>query len=268
MNYDVCIKKIDRFLQKNDSQPLLVDVQNRNDLTRLLTHYCVGTTESVVVSNYCKKDEFPRIDNLFNDIQNKSNICFVTGLTSYLKLNGEQELTSRLRETLGMSTLGHVIIISYQCKRYLNIHDPRIIRRIAVLDGEESAVPDIYFCSPELPLPKGVVPTIGLENFALAVESSTNRTIYVVTAKTKKQFPYALYNITELSRVYDILALEDSRTKELDKEMGTEQQWQYALSLFNETPGWGNAIDNVIGDHLRLEIYISVMVKHFCNATV
>jgi hypothetical protein len=257
MNYDECIKKIDRFLQKNDSQPLLVDIQNRNDLTRLLTHYCVGTTESVVVSNYCKKDEFPRIDNLFNDLQNKSNICFVTGLTSYLKLNGEHELTSRLREILGMSTLGHVIIISYQCKRYLNIHDPRITRRIAVLDGEESAVPDIYFCSPELPLPKGVVTTIGLENFALAVESSTNRTIYVVTAKTKKQFPYALYNITELSRAYDILVLEDSRTKELDEEMGTEQQWQYALSLFNETPGWGNAIDNVIGDHLRLEIYIS-----------
>lgn len=260
MNYEECMKKIRRFLKKDDYQPLIVDVQNGSDLSKLLAEFCPATPaapEAIPVSNYCDKDEFPRIENLLHDLQTKDHNCFVTGLSSYLKLNGEEELTSRLNEILNMSTKGHVIIVTYQCRRFLNLRDPRLERRIAFFDGDLSVIPEILFCSPSLPLPEKVRVSKGLKNFAFTIEQTNTSKVYVVTSKTKELFPYALYNITNLTKAYDVLALKDPVTKNLSESMGTEKEWNYALTLFGKNSGWADAIDSTIGDHRRLDLYVS-----------
>jgi hypothetical protein len=256
MNYKDCIKKIDGFLSKDNPQPLIVDVQSRNSMSKLLTNFCVGTTKTVPASDFCGSDGFPQLEELFHSLQTRTDDCFVTGLTSFLKLQGERELSSKLREILGMTTSAHVILISFQCRRYLTFHDPRLNRRIVVLDEDMENVPEIYFCSPSLPAPNEVHVINGIEHFGSAVESSSEPAIYIATNKTKALYPYALYNITDLRKAYDVLAIEDPKTKELDEKSGTEKQWQYALTLFGDNPGWDNTIDAEFGDHSRLEIYV------------
>ena len=260
MNYEDCIKKIKRFLYKDDYQPLIVDVQNGADLSRILAELCPitsGAPEVVNASNYCATDEFPRIENLLYDLQTKEHNCFVTGLSSYLRLNGEEKLKSRLFEVLNMSTKGHVVIITYQCRRFLNILDPRLTRRIAFLDGDENSIPDIFFCSPSLQLQENVKIAVGLENFAVTVEHTDESRVYLVTNKTKEQFPYALYNITNLNKAYDVLTLKDPSTKKLSESMGTEEEWNYALTLINKKSRWADTIDSIFGDHRRLDINVS-----------
>ena len=143
MDLAECKKKIDRFLSKDNVQPLIVDVQNHKDWSDLMVHYNVGNNTVIKASDYCKKDEFPQIDRLFHDLETRDGTSFVTGLTSFLKLHGEQELRKVINEILSMTTAGHVVVITYQCHRYMDFKDPRLLPRIAVLNGEEQSSPEI-----------------------------------------------------------------------------------------------------------------------------
>lgn len=61
MTIQEVIKKIDRYLKKDNVEPLIVDVQNEADLDAIMLHYklpqniflCASDTE------FCKADEFP-----------------------------------------------------------------------------------------------------------------------------------------------------------------------------------------------------------------
>lgn len=257
MNITECKGRIKKFLEKNDVEsPLIVDVQNQNDLKELIREFCVKSGSHVSAAHYCKEDEYPRIENIINDIQNREcDYFFLTGLTSFLRLVGEHELTDVLRAIVSLTTTSHVVIISYQCKRFLNFGDPRISRRILILDGDIAKIPHIYFVSPKLPIPQEVMSKKGIEKLADVIEYEENDDIYLVTRIEKNTFQNALYNITEIQSAYDILCLKDIKTRELNKEMGTEKQWQYALSLFDSS--WDDLIDAEFGDHRKLDIYIA-----------
>ena len=126
MDLAECKKKIDRFLSKDNVQPMIVDVQNHKDWNDLMVHYNVGINTVIKASDYCKKDEFPQIDRLFHDLETMGGTSFVTGLTSFLKLRGEQELRKVISEILSMTTAGHVVVVTYQCHRYMDFKDPRL----------------------------------------------------------------------------------------------------------------------------------------------
>lgn len=255
MNLAECKKKIDRFLSKDNVQPLIVDVQNHKDWSDLMVHYNVGTNSVIKASDYCKIDEFPQVDRLFHDLETKGGTSFVTGLTSFLKLRGEQELRKVISEILSMTTAGHVVVVTYQCHRYMDFKDPRLQPRIAVLDGEEQTTPVIYLSSPGLSL-KGIQTTTGIDSFAFSVESTSADKLLVFTSKEKADYPKALYRIIGLSKAYDALLQKDPKTSELSEAIGTDEQWKYALGLFEKKPDWIAVIDSEFGNHMTLEIHV------------
>ena len=255
MDFNDCIKKIDRFLLKENVQPLIVDVQNCKDWYSLIMHYNVGSNSVVKASDYCKKDEFPQIEVLFNDLETNSGVTFATGISSFLKLRGEQELRKIISEILSMTTVGHVVVITYQCHNYMDFKDPRFQSRIAVLDGEEQSTPEIYLSSPGLSF-NGIQPVDGIDSFATAVENSTSEKLLIVTTKEKADFPKALYRIIGLSNAYDALKQKDSKTAELNESIGTDEQWKYALGLFEKCQNWSDVIDYEFGNHMALESHV------------
>lgn len=253
MDFEGCRKKIDRYLSKDNVQPLLVNVQNQQDLNRIITHYNVGSNKVIKAADYCRQDEFPQIDALFHDLETKSGVFFVTGLTSFLKLYGEQELRKVLKEILSMPSAGHVVVVAYQCSGYMDFKDSRLESRIAVLDGNAQTELEIYFTAPGLIF--GGIQTIkGMETFADAVESTTDDRIFVVTKKKKSDYSKALYHIIDMSKAYDVLVQRDSKTSELSESIGTEAQWKYALDLFEKRQGWIGVIDFEFGNHQMLEV--------------
>ena len=255
MDFAECIKKIGRFLSKENVQPLIVDVQNQKDWSDLMMYYNVGSNNVIKASDYCKKDEFPRMDTLFYDLETKQGTSFFTGISSFLKLHGEQELRKVIKEILSMTTAGHVVVVTYQCHKYMDFKDPRFQLRIAVLEGEEQTVPEIYLSSPGLSL-KGVQTINGIESFAVSVESTSAEKLLVFTSKKKDDFPKALYRIVGLSKAYDALLQKDPKTSELNEAIGTDEQWKYALGLFEKKPSWIAVIDGEFGNHMTLEIHV------------
>lgn len=254
MNLAECKKKIDRFLSKDNVQPLIVDVQNQKDWSDLMVHYNVGTNNVIKASDYCKKDEFPQVDTLFHDLETKRGTTFVTGISSFLKLHGEQELRKVIKEILSMPTAGHVVVVTYQCHKYMDFKDSRLQPRIAVLDGEEQILPEIYLVSPGLSF-KGIQTINGIDSFAAAVESTSAGKLLIFTSKEKADYPKALYRIIGLSKAYDALQQKDPKTSELNEAIGTDEQWKYALGLFEKKSGWIAVIDSEFGNHLTLEIH-------------
>lgn len=58
MKLDACIKKINKYLASNDAQPLLVDIQNSDDLEKVLTHFGVDGNLILDASKFCKKTNY------------------------------------------------------------------------------------------------------------------------------------------------------------------------------------------------------------------
>ena len=253
MSLNQYIQRIDRYLSKDEGLPIVVDVQNEADQTEMVQHYYVGKNMLIPAIKYCAPDEMPRYEELLNDLATVDGVLIVTGVTSYLKLDGEQELQRFLRKLLSMSIKGHVVFITYQCRKYLPLDDQRIARRIVIVENSERKVPNIVFTSPSIPLPLNHDSIKGIENFAAMAESGSADTMYVVTEKSKDVFPHSLYNITSLQNAYDVLLLKDDSTRELPEEIGTSAQWGYAMKLFEYKSNWADVIDDEFGSHTLLE---------------
>lgn len=253
MSLNQYIQKIDRLLSKNEKLPIIVDVQNEPDQAELVQHYHVGTNELIPASKYCAPDEMPRYEELLNDLATANGVLIVIGVTSYLKLDGEQELQRFLCKLLSMPIAGHVVFITYQCRRYLPLYDHRIARRIVIVENTEKKFPDIVFIDPFIPLPKSIDVIKGIDNFAAVAKAWSTDTMYVVTGKSKYAFPHSLYNITSIQNAYDALLLKDASTRALPEELGTSVQWGYAMKLFEHKSNWADVIDDELGSHTMLE---------------
>lgn len=262
MSLNQYIQRIDRYLSKDEKLPLIVDVQNDADQSELVQHYHVGKNVLIPASKYCTPDCMPRFDALLNDLETRENVLIVTGVSSFLKLEGEHELQKFIRQLLSMYIAGHVIFIMYQCKRFLSLTDPRLMRRVIIIDGIEKKMPEIVFTAPTIPLPMSSESIKGIENFAVIAEVGSANTVYVITEKSKDAFPYALYNITSLQDAYDAIALKDALTKSLAETVGTAKQWNYALKLFEQKSNWSDVIDAEFGSHNMLDHVFSNYI-HF-----
>jgi len=259
MNIDSCIKKINKYLDKKDVQPYIVDVQNSSDLSDLITYYNVGANEVISASDYCNDDEFPHIDTLLDELSHKQGTVFVTGLSSFLKLQGEKVLKDTLKNILSMT--GHIIIVTYQCAKHLRFSDPRLINRISVIDGIESPKPSVVFASEKISLPKDVYQVKGLHNISTALETTDKEIIYIITEKEKGVYPLSLISISNLNKAYEVLCMNDTAILSLLESWGTPEQWNYAIELFEKYSNWADIIDSEIGNHKNLDLFINSYVS-------
>lgn len=255
-------KTIDRYLARDEGLPLVVDVQNKKDLNELVEHYNVGETKFVRASDYCANDELPQFDKLLHDLTTWAAVTIVVEVTWFLKLKGEEELRHFLLTLLNLNISGHVIFVTYQCSQYLKMRDPRLSRRILIVEGYGQVVPEVIFATPALKLPKESKKIKGIEKFAGIAEENDQQSVYMITNKQRDFFPRSLYKLTSLKDAYEAILVRDVKTGELKHELGTDAQWQYALQLFTQKQSWDEVIDDVFGDHQHLDFVFSNYVHY------
>lgn len=262
MNIDACVKKIDKYLKKDNVQPYIVDAQTTDELLSVIEYYRVGENSFVSMGEFCKNDEFPRIDNFLNDLSKRTGVTFVTGLSTFLKLQGEKVLTETLKNILALNTKGHVIIITYQCKKFLDFGDPRLSNRIYVFNGDVLSKTAFVFTNETISMPDNIALINGLNNIASPYESSNDDVIYVKTAKKRESFSLSLIPIANLNKPYSALCMSDVSTSELDESLGNDEQWSYILEKFEHNSSWMDIVDAEFGNHNALELVIN-NYQHF-----
>lgn len=239
------IKKIDRYLKRDNVEPLVVDFQNKGDLEAIVTHYNTPQNTFINASDpaFCKPDEFPSIANMLDRFTTENKDFFVREISSFYMLKGEKALTQELKELLAMNVAGHVIILTYQCAEYLRClikNDKRLDSRICILEGTSTPRPKIIFVA------TGIVDTAvkGLRSIATAVEAENVDVLYIETCKSKDSFPYSLYSLSELKRPYDVLCNLDPSTSILGESTGSDEEWKHVLSAFQVHPSWEQSLSS------------------------
>lgn len=255
MSVDNFIKRIERYLSKPNMQPLIVDVQNIDDLSALITHFNVGDNHFVKASEFAAEDEFPRMDSLLSYVAEYAGNCFVIGLSAFLKLQGDDCVSNTIRNLLAMNVRGHVVVLTLQCKIFLDFHDVRLKNRVWIIEGEASTKPSIIFASKTLPIPANVAVVHGLDKLADRVESVSDESVYVLTSKKRSDFARSLFVITDFNKAYDALKAKDVSTESLAEEWGTDVQWGYALNLLGKR-SWVDMFDQEFGNHRALSLSI------------
>ena len=257
MTLERCYSSIDRYLNREDeSAPRFVNVESIEDMAAIVDHYKVGGNIFLTVEKYSSEDENPRIADLLNDLATLQGNIFLTGFTTCWKLMGAKELSSQLTAIAQMSVEGHVVVLCFQCSDYLSFRDLRLNRLVYSVDGVATPKPHIIFINPLLQVTsKDLVE--GIQSLPASIESADADTLYVKTKHHPEDYPYALFRISEEANPYDALCRIDQSTEALTKDMGTDEQWAYALTLLQEQGDWVNAINHEIGLYSNLELFIN-----------
>lgn len=126
MNLDDTKKRVQKYLNSNKRYPLIVDVQTREDLANIAEYFKVGSNKFPAIEEFCNQDEAIKLDELYASVSSNSGNTFITGLSGFLMLFGENVAKQALKTLITTSISGHVVIITYQCEKYLRFTDPRI----------------------------------------------------------------------------------------------------------------------------------------------
>lgn len=256
MELDACIKKITNYLTSKNAQPLLVNVQNGDDLDKIVTHFDVDENDIIDASTFCKKDELLRIETLLADISTRKKNCILVGLTSFLRFYGEEEIKTYLATIVNMTISGHVAVMTYQCEKQLHFSDPRLSRNICFVDGDTAVLPQLVFMPKERSVPLNECVVDGIENAVKKIENPTDEKVFVITAKHKDMYKNSIYSIIDMSSAYEVVIRKDAVLASLDEKFGTSSQWEYLFDMINSGKSFAEICGGEFGSCQNLEMAI------------
>lgn len=240
---------IDSYLASDKSTPIIVDVPDPMMLEELVTHYNVASNQLIRSSRYCQDNETPQIDKMQHELINTAKPTFLLGLSTHLKLQGELTVKKELRRMLDMTVANKLVILTFQCKDYLEYGDPRLMEssRIVVASGQYSIAPKVIFVRESIDY-KVAASVRGISQMPKLYEAIDQYPVICVkTTKLKKDFPDSLISIEEIDSSYSALIHTYDGFKDLGQESGTEKQWKYLLRSLNERGGWAEFLDYEFG---------------------
>ncbi len=258
MKLESAIEKIKRYFSSSTTTPIVVDLQNGCDFEKIQEEFQSSFYSYVAAGTYCKEDNMVLLDNLKEDLIKNNKPVFLTELSTFLKLEGVDYLKNQIRILLDLPIAGHVVILTYQCSKYLDFKDPRLkaAQKIISVDGVADNIPEITFVSPEASL-KQVYSCKGLSSLGRAVEYNPQITLYLKTRQKVSLFPKSILKLSELSSGYDILKTYGHDILEIEKGFGTEEQWNYALSNLEQYKNWENLVISLFGGTANLSFSLS-----------
>lgn len=255
MDFDSGRAKISKYLESTTSAPIIVDVADSITFSKISSFFKVGSNKFISASEACSQDHMPKMDQLYDKIQNQKGKIFLTHLSTFLKLEGEEKLKETLHTILDLSVMGKLVVITYQCSQYLKFADPRIkaAGRIVCIDPvvDVDKYPTLCFVSNDI---SGRYEALlrGINNFATQAETSLSDVIYIETTKSKKDFPNSLFPIKEDNSAYDILSKNSNLLRMVGAEIGTDDEWIWLLDEIGSYEGWEDYVEKSFGNHNAL----------------
>ena len=253
MNLSEARDGIQTYLKSSKPWPIIVDLQRKQELLELIDFFKVGNNKFLLAETLCNQDGFLKLEELYAAISSNQGNTFVTELTGFLKVLGAKKTKATLKTLITKNISGHVVILTYQCRKLLDFSDPRIMenRQILIVDNSPDPVSEIYFVDPAL---SDAFPSTyqGLQRIGHAVENCKQEDVYIATKTIKTFFEESEYHIIQLNNSYDILCERDPRTNMVQKHYGTPEQWNYALQIMGKTGNWSTVFEECFGSEQML----------------
>ena len=117
--------RIQSYLTSNDNRPLVIDVPNVEERDDFLQLY-FGMPKKSMFDFTSTSMELPGISNLYEYLRRcDDKVVIITDLGTYLKLYGQDFLKQNIHSLLEMSFATKVLILTFQCGKYINEMSPR-----------------------------------------------------------------------------------------------------------------------------------------------
>lgn len=227
--------RISKYLIGASTSPILVDVSNEMDFDAFVKHFAVGNISIDSASSFCEKDELCQWEKLINSIMTKDSDVIICGLDSILKLQGQNTLSSKLRQLIDIECKSKTIILTVGCSKWLNYSDPRLSAsgKITIIDGEIKESKTLCFVTPGLIEPDKYID--GINELHKLVRFSTDEVV-VITKHKSVDYPNSLYAIRDYESTYQILVADYPDLRSVSESFGTASEWRY---LFEIVEKWG-----------------------------
>lgn len=253
MNLDDAKKKVQKYLNSNKRYPLIVDVQTKEDIVNIAEYFKVGNNKFPSIKAFCNQDEVIKLDELYAYVSSNSGNTFITGLSGFLMLFGENVAKQALKTLITTSISDHVVIITYQCEKYLRFTDPRFSEsgKLVIVDGNADNICNINFISP---MYSDIFKDSynGIQEIGTAIESCSNSEAYIATVIDKIYFAESVFHISQVNNSYDILCNKDVRTEIVPQSCGSSEQWDYVLRKMGKSGTWDTIIEENFGSENNL----------------
>lgn len=258
MNYQSAINKINKYLDSDSHQPIIVDVPDYGVLTNIKNTYDVGSNMFVMASKYCGQDSLPQMDKMKDEVSRIKKRIFLCELSTYLKMEGEKDASQELFSLLDLSIDGRLVIITFNSSHLLDFADPRPrdAGRVIIIDKQNTiSLPTLYFVSPNLSSSFELC-IDGFKDLPKMVEEQEQQAIFISTKRGKTEFPDSLYNIRSYSSSFELLSETNHEIGSLNAESGTEEQWAYLRREIEQQGGWMEVVRKSFGgvDNLPLNL--------------
>lgn len=213
------------------SKPLFINTENREDYLEIKNRLEL-MANITNISSYCKlEDDNPDLLCLIEDIDKETENIFINGLTTFLKLLGEEELKNYMRIFLNKEFSCNVIVLCFQIEDplidFIN-NDNRIERQISLIKGKADNKFKIDFYSEQLEFENKKC-LIGIRNLLIEMENNHRFEYAVFTKKKKYDYKNSLILIKDLSEPYNILSSQHEFFRGIDSSSGTDEQWCWLL---------------------------------------
>ena len=261
MTLDEVYKSIDRYLDSDRHAPKLVDVPSRDIERELLFKYRLPANKIMWAENFCNDDTLPAYDRIKNELTHADGNIFLFGLSTFLKLEGKKKLVETFKSLLGQDVHGKVVIISLGCGSLLKHSlDRRLFDsyRVMFVDGPTEKNVQFEFVERKLS-PNSESSAQGLNKVDIISETGGDDDIFITTSRKRAEFPNSLIDIKEYSCTYDLLTELCLDLRNLPKDVGTDEQWNYLYSQVNACGGLSKYIDKNFGG-------VNNLVQSFINS--
>lgn len=251
MGYDQCARTIYQYLSKEDNAVRILNLMQPDETKRFKQQFGTSATVSWDISDFCVKSDMPEMDKFWNDLANAPTEppILIYGFTSLLKLQGNEAIERFLNEYLSLSRYGKTILITYQCKYWLElIKTPKLERLIYSTNGNIMPYPTITFRSNELSKKSGTGEINGLKQLARHMEESSSEYFVVITDRRSSDFPNSLFLLNDENSIYDAVVNVDSVLKSIPESDGNDEFWKRLLNdLEKNGKSFQNLVDKTIG---------------------
>ncbi len=230
--YDQCIKSIYQYLAKEDYSVRILNLMSSDEIKRFKQQFGTSAAVHWDVSDFCLKSDLPEMDRFWNDLANAQTELpiILYGFTSFLKLQGNEKMERFLNDFLNFSRRGKTILLSYQCKYWLEqIKSQKINRLIYSTKGNMAPYPQVTFRSPELSKKNRQGEINGLKNLAKHLEESSADHFVVITNKKTSDFPNSLLLLNDENNFYDAVLDVDPVLGSIPEQFGKDEFWKQLL---------------------------------------
>lgn len=266
-NTGECFEQISAyFAGKKTGYFLLVNTENYDVYQEILQRLEADSCKKCVyISENCLPNGLPDVDAAISIASGSGNYALI-GLSQAQMLRSDDALAVKLDEVLSYSISGYGIVLLDHCEqalqKFMN-RDVRMNRRVVLVDGEFSPLPQIKLAKTEEEC-IGFKPLSNIPRLLKYLERLTDMQrqnhpeITTLSSFPADMFRNAVYSVTASEGIYNALTTKYSDIAgATEKAYGTDAQWSRLASKMAGMSSFSALVCNEFGATANLSSHLS-----------